>query len=214
MALATTTLSSALTASGDSCVVASATGIVAGDYMLIDQEFVRVAKSYSSGTTIPLSGRGVNGTVAAAHVSSANVTHGTGSDFANAGPQVAVAYPVAGKARTLTSYSASGAISLPTPGTDAVAVLNGTSTLTMTLAVPTKDMDGSVLTIVGNGKSASTVAIATVGFNDGGSNYIKMTFQNGGLCSLPLMAVNGSWVVLNTPITGTSTALSIAVGTA
>lgn len=211
MALTTSTLNGAITSSAQSLVITSATDVTAGDYMLIDQEVVRVGKSYTSGTTIPLSGRGLNGTVAAAHATGANIVHGAGSDFANAGPQVALPYPVAGRARTLTSYSASGAIALPTAGTDAVAVLNGTSTLAMTLANPTKDMDGSILFVLGNGKSASTVTVSD-GYGLAGSGYTVLTFQNAGVVGFTLMAANAAWVIIGAPpITGTSTEVSIAI---
>lgn len=211
MSLTTTTLAAALGASDKFCLVTSATDVTAGDYMLIDQEFVRVGKSYLSGTTVPLSGRGLNGTVAAAHASGANVSHGVGSDFANAGPQSAVSYPVAGRPRTLTSYSASGAIAMPRPGTDAVAILNGTGTLAMTLAAPTKDMDSCLLWILGNGKSASTVTAAG-GFGLASTGYTILTMQNAGVVGFTLMAANAAWVVVGAPpVTGTSTALSVAV---
>lgn len=202
-ALTTTTLSGAITASQPDCVVASATGIVAGDYMQIDQEFARVGKSYVSGTTIPLSGRGVNGTVTAAHVTGANVTHGPGSDWANAAAQTGVPYPIAGRARTLTSYSASGAITLPTPGSDAVAVLNGTGTLTMTLANPTKDMDGALLYIVSNAKVAYTVTY-DAGWGGAGGNYDVATGNTSGQTGMLFIACNAVWVLLSA-MTGTLT---------
>lgn len=203
MALTTTTLSGAITSSAQSLVVASATGIVAGSFVQIDQEILRVGKSYVSGTTIPISARGINGTVAAAHATSANVTHGAGSDFANAGAQVAVSYPIAGRARTLTSYSASGAIALPTPGTDAVAVLNGTGTLTMTLANPTKDMDGCLLYIVSNAKVAYTVTYAA-GWGGAGGSYDVATGNTSGQTGMQLIACNAAWVLLSV-MTGTLT---------
>lgn len=191
MALTTTTLSSAVAATARDITVASATGFAAGSYIQIDQEFVRVAKSYSSGTLIPLDGRGLNGTVAAAHVASANVTVGTGTDFANPAAAVVPSYPLAGRRRSLTSYSAAGAITLPTPGTDAVAVINGTNALAMTIASPTKDMDGSLLIIVANGTAAHTVAYDD--FGEAGNNYDLLTFAAGGRCCLMLIAINGIW---------------------
>lgn len=212
MALTTTTLSGAITAGQQELIVASATGIVAGDFLQIDQEFLRVGKSYTSGTTIPISGRGVNGTVAAAHVTGANVTHGPGSEWAGAGPQVAVSYPVAGRARTLTSYSASGAITLPTAGTDAVAILNGTSVLAMTVADPTKDMDGCLLWIAGNGTAAHTVTFASGLGGEGGSYDVLTANASGPVLLGPFMAVNGYW---NAPVavamTGTVTNITAAL---
>jgi hypothetical protein len=212
MALTTTTLSGAITSSAQECVVASATGIVAGDYMLIDQEFVRVGKSYTSGTTIPLSGRGVNGTVAAAHVTGANVTHGVGSDFANAAPQTGVAYPIAGRARTITSYSAAGAIALPTPGSDAVAILNGTSVLAMTVAAPTKDMDGCFLFVSSNGAAAHTVTF-TGGLSGAGASYDVVTINATAPVTLgPIVAVNGLWqLAVAVPLAGTVTNVTATV---
>lgn len=210
MALTTTTLASACAATDTSIVVTSATGFAARSYVLIDQEVMQIALSYSSGTTIPVT-RGQNGTVVAAHVSGANATAGTGSDFAAVAPQVNTNVPIAGRARTLTSYSASGAISLPTPGNDGVAILNGTSTLAMTLANPTKDMDGTLLYILGNGKSASTVTVSD-GYGLAGSGYTVLTFQNAGVVGFTLMAANAAWVIIGAPpITGTSTEVSIAI---
>lgn len=212
MALTTTTLSSAVATSDLQIVVANATGFAAGYLIKVDQEFMRVKSTYSSGTTIPIDGRGLNGTIVAAHVASANVTVGTGTDWADPAASTIVAYPLSAIRRNLISYSASGAITLPTKGEDMVAVLNGTSTLTMTLASPGKDIDGAKLTVIGNGKSASTVAYTTTGYGNAGASYVTFTFQTGGQVAIQLMACNGIWVVLNTPITGTSTSISVAIG--
>lgn len=210
MAFTTTTLASAMAAGDTAMVVTSATGFAAGNKVLIDQEMFQVVNSYVSGTTIPVI-RGQEGTAATAHAASANVTTGLGSDFANPGAQTPVTYAIAGKVRTVTSYSASGAIALPTAGTDAVAILNGTSALAMTLANPTKDMDGSILYIAGNGKSASTVTY-TAGFGNAGSSYDVLTAQTAGQVGITLMAVNAIWVVIGgPPITGTTTALTWAI---
>jgi|GEM_PF-3543820 len=211
MALTTTTLSAAYTAGANVLTVASASGFAAGNIVKIDEEEFVVASTYVSGTTIPVRG-GQNGTFATAHVSSANVVTGLGSDFANPNATVLTAYALSGRRRKVLSYSASGAITLPLAGEDMVAVIIGTSTLTMTLASPTTDNDGSVLTIIGNGKSQSTVAYTTTGYGNAGANYVTATFQNGGLVAFQVMAMNGFWVVLNAPWTGTSTSLSIGIG--
>lgn len=209
MALTTTTLSSAVSVSDGSIVVASATGFAAGSFVLIDQELLKVVQTYVSGTTIGVL-RGQNGTVTAAHVASANVTVGLASDFANPVAETDTTYPTA-RGRTVTSYSASGAIALPAGGSDAMAILNGTSTLAMTLAAPTKDMDGTLLYIVGNGKSASHVDVAA-GYGNAGSGYTVLTAQNAGLVGFTLCACNGFWVIVGAPpITGTSTKVSIAI---
>lgn len=210
MAVTTTTLSSAVTVNDTSIVVASATDVGPGDYVLIDQETLQVIKSYVSGTTVGVL-RGQNGTSTAAHASGANVTHGSGSDFAEAGQQHVVTYAAAGRVRDLKSYSAAGAITLPSAGRDMVAVINGTTAIAMTLAQPTKELDGSVLTIVGNGKSTSTVTLPTTGVGNAGSGYDVITLQAAGQVGTQFMAMNGFWVLVPGPLTGTTTALSGAI---
>ncbi|PYQ83519.1 MAG: hypothetical protein DMG02_33580, partial [Acidobacteria bacterium] len=86
MALATTTLSSACAQGDVSIVVASATSVAAGRLIVIDQEEMQVAQSYSSGTTVPVL-RGRDGSAQVAHKATANVTHGLASDFASPAAQ-------------------------------------------------------------------------------------------------------------------------------
>lgn len=211
MALTNTTLSTAVATTDNQIIVASATGFAVGYIVQINQESFIVAQNYVSGTTIPVL-RGKAGTLRQAHVSSSIVTVGTGDDFLANSPQLSGAIAIAGRARTLTSYVASGAIALPAPGNDAVAILLGTSALTMTIAAPTQDLNGSILTVIGAAKSQSTVATATtVGFGNAGASYDTFTLQNAGNVALQFMACNGFWVILNTPITGTSTAFSAGI---
>jgi hypothetical protein len=202
MALTTTTLASAVAVTDTQVVVTSATAVAAGSILLIDQEVFAVAQNYTSGTTVPVL-RGRQGTKTQAHVITANVIIGTGADFAQPATQEVVSFPIAGRARTLTSYTASGAIALPTPGNDAVAVINGTSALTMTLANPTTDMDGSILWIICNGKSTSTVTY-TAGFGNSGSSYDVATLPAGGATVIETIACGGFWL-LASPMTGTLT---------
>jgi len=208
MALTATTLSSAVAQGDINIVVASATGFAAGNLVLVDQEVMRVRQDYVSGTTIPVL-RGQDGSAQVAHKASAPAVTFLASDQAGPSAQTAVQFPAV-RARRVLNYAAAGAITLPNPGEDMVAIIDGTSTLAMTLANPTKDMDGCILTIVGNGKSASTVTY-TAGFGNAGSAYDVITFQNAGQVSISALAANGIWVLLNTPITGTTTAVSVAV---
>lgn len=208
MALTATTLSTAVTTSDNSIVVASATGFAAGSVVLIDQESFQVAQSYVSGTTIPVL-RGRDGSATVAHKVTAPVIVELASDLAGPSATTAVQFPPV-RARRTINYAATGAITLPAPGEDMVAILDGTSTIAMTLANPTKDMDGCILTIVGNGKSASTVTY-TAGFGNAGSSYDVVTFQNAGQVSISAIAANGIWVLMCAPITGTSTSVSVAI---
>ena len=207
MALTTTTLSAAVLAGDTSVTVTSATGFAAGNIVQIDQEFSTVANSYVTGTIIPLTQRGQNDTVAAAHVSGANITTGLPSDFADPSSSVVSSYPLAARRRKLTSYSAAGAITLPVSGEDVIAVLNGTSVLAMTLAAPTKDIDGSILYIVGNGAAAHTVTVAG-GFSAASTGYTVFTVNATAPVLIMAMAVNGKWITVTAPAwTGTVTAL-------
>ncbi|WP_339647409.1 hypothetical protein, partial [Jannaschia helgolandensis] len=75
MALATTTLTSAVAVDDTSIVVASATSFDAGRLVLVDQEVMQVAQNYTSGTTVDVL-RGVNGSATLSHVITSNVVHG------------------------------------------------------------------------------------------------------------------------------------------
>lgn len=206
MALTTTTLSAAITTDSTSIVVALATGFSAGNLVLIDQEVLVVGKSYVSGTTIPVL-RGQNGSVTGAHVASANVTTFLAADITSQGPQTSTQFPIAGKARVVTSVSATATIS-GYPGQDAVYVLNGTTALPITLAAPTKDMDGSLLIVVGNGAAAHTITVSG-GLGAGGTAVDVGTFATGAQISFPFIACNGVWTALEGAYGGTVTALTV-----
>jgi hypothetical protein len=211
MALVRTTLSSAVAATDTSIVVASATGFSAGYILQVDQEVMKVGQTYTSGTTIPVL-RGQDGTVVGAHVSSAGVVAGTASDWSSPAAQTTVQFPIAGKARTIISYSAAGAITLPTPGADAVAILNGTSVLAMTVAAPSKDMDGCVLWIASNGAAAHTVTF-TGGLSGASTSYDVITVNASAPVLLgPFMAVNSLWqAAVAVPMAGTVTNITATV---
>lgn len=214
MALTTTTLNGAIGANDTLIKVTSGTGFAKGYFLRVGDEFMLQTADANSATTtlIPVM-RGVNGTVAQAHVTSENVVVGVGSDFTGDAVATAGTYPLAGRQRRVSQYVASGAIALPAPGTDEVAVLIGTATLTMTVAAPTKDMDGCKLTIFGNAKSASTIQFdGTVGLGNAGSSYDIITLQNAGNVGVEVMAINGFWNIAAAPaITGTTTAIGVAI---
>jgi hypothetical protein len=195
MSLNTTTVTSAVGQTDTSIVVSSATGAAAGTLLVIDQEVMKIAQSYSSGTTIPVL-RGQDGSVQTSHKASANVTFFLASDEAIAATNV-VQFPKV-RGRDLLSYSASGAITLPTPGNDMVAILNGTSALAMTLANPTKDLDGCFLYVVGNGKAAHTITY-TAGIGNGGTSLDVGTAATGNQCAAMFVAANGIWVHVGLP---------------
>lgn len=210
MAKTTTTLNGAISANDTLIRVTSGTGFGRGKYLKIGDEWLQQTNDADTASTtmIPVS-RGVNGSAAVAHPTGSNVTVGAGSDFEGNAIATAVNYPLAGRQRRIVEYSASGAITLPSPGTDALAILNGTSVLAMTVADPSKDMDGSLLWIAGNGTAAHTVTFAS-GLSGEGSSYDVLTANaSGPVCLGPFMAVNGYWYApVAVAMTGTVTNLT------
>lgn len=210
MALTTTTASSAIGASDKFIVVASATGFAAGNLIRVDNEIMRVSKAYVSGTTITLDGRGLDGTAQVAHPVSTNVTTGLPTDFpipGVGGP--ANAYP-SQPSLDIAYYSTAGAITLPTAGRDMLAVLNGTTILAMTLASPTKEMDGCKLYVTNGGKAAHTVTL-TAGFGANTTNSDVITFnasQSGGFFAI---AANGVWNLIQV-VAGAATVAGPGLG--
>jgi len=207
MAFATTSLSAAVTIDDKKIVVASATSVAAGRLILIDGEMMRVAQSYVSGTTVDVL-RGQNGTATTTHPITSEVLHGLASDFGSLAPASQTNFPYV-QATVKQSYSASGAISLPTPGSNGIAVLNAVSTtaLAMTLAVPTADMDGCRLLILSrNGTGAHTITVSG-GLNGAGTSYDVFTFPAGPV-AIELIAFNEVWYTTTHPgFTGTVTLL-------
>lgn len=208
MALVRTTLSAAVAVNDSSISVASATSIAAGRLIVVDDETMQVQSSYVSGTTIPVL-RGRNGSATKAHVTGSGAVHGDAADFANPAPQAQISVNRAiGRMRETVALNASGAIGLPTPGTDRVAILNGTTVIAGTLASPGLDQDGDILYIVGNGKAAHTVTY-TGGLGAGGTNLDVLTFAAGAQQCVAVIAANGIWVPLPSVLAGTLTNITV-----
>lgn len=209
MALVETTLSAACAASDKQIVVASATGIGVGYEIRIDGEIFKVTKGYVAGATIVPILRGQEGTLAQAHAVTSRVVCGTQADWAQSNPPQTVApYLIAGRARVVKSYAASGALDLPPAGADAVAIINAVSAVAMTLAVPTKDLDGSILTIYGNSGAAHTVTVAG---GLGGGALVTITFDASGKCNVSLQAVDETWQLYPSPYAGTLTSCDVTM---
>jgi hypothetical protein len=213
MALTQTTLSAAMAIDDVKMLVASATGFAAGNKFRIDGEVFQVTKGYVAGsTTVPFL-RGQENTVASAHPVSAKVLVGAASDLGwgtmpAGAPSI---YPPAGRAVQTASYSATGAITLPSPGADMIAYLNGTSILAMTIADPDKALDGSKLSIRANGAAAHTLTFAS-GLSGAGGSYDVVTINATAPVSLDFVAVNGLWQELvQTPMAGTVTNITATV---
>ncbi len=206
MSLTTTTTSAAVGALDNFVNLTSVSGLVGGMFAKIDEEFVKIAYSATAIANPVQVTRAQNGTAQIAHVSGANAVYGAGSDFANPNSTMVTPYALSGRRRKVLSYSASGAIDLPTAGEDVVAVLNGTTILNMTVAAPTKDMDGSKLLIAANGAAAHKITF-TGGLSGAGSNYLVATINATAPVVLEVaMAINGLWnAIVAVPLAGTVT---------
>lgn len=209
MALAETTLSSAVSATDRSVVVASATSISPGRLLQIDGEMFQVAQGYTSGTTVPVL-RGRMGTAVVAHVASARVVHGDAQDFVTPAGTAAPQAP-AGEVWKRVSISATSTLTPPSPGENLLVVLNGTSVITLTVAVPTKDMDGCKMIIVGNGAAAHVLTF-TGGLSGAGSSYDAITVNATAPAAFQFIAVNELWYAICGPaISGTTTNIAGAI---
>ena len=201
MALAETTLSSAVTAGATSIVVASATSVSAGRIIQIGGEMMKVTKAYSSGTTVPVL-RGQMGTSQVAHVASERVVHGDAADFAVT-VGVFSPYSPSSRARRIVSYTGTTAATcaLPTPGEDLVVVMNGSAINTLTVPVPTKDLDGCTITFV-NSAGAAHILTFTGGLGGAGSSYDVVTLNATGTCAMQVIACNEVWCPIFAPPMG------------
>lgn len=207
MALATTTLSSAVAIDDNSIVVASATSVSAGRLIRIDDEILKVGQAYSSGTTVPVL-RGQDGSAVVAHNSGANVTHGLASDFSNDpnGAYGAQLVPSQRASRQI-SLTAAATLSLPSAGENLFVVLNGTTIIALTIPVPTKDLDTCELNIISNGAAAHTLTF-TGGLSGASTSYDVITINASAPAAFKFVACNGLWMAYcQPPMGGTVTNL-------
>ena len=210
MALTTTTLSAACALNDKSIAVAAATGFAAGYKVLIDGEEMEVAKDYVSGLVIPLY-RGRGGTPQAPHPVTANVIVGVGSDFQNPAPGAfATTYGVIPTVY-VQSVTATSSLTLPPPRSITMVTLNGTSAITLTVPVPTKDMDGTILILLSNGV-AQHVYTFTSGLGGVSTGYTTVTPASAARGSIMVIACNGFWNAISGPgWSGTVTKVTCAL---
>ena len=97
-------------------------------------------------------------------------------------------------------------------GSDAIAIINGTSALAMTVAAPTKDMDGCALYIASNGAANHTVTF-TGGLSGAGTSYDVCTINATAPVVIgPVLAINGLWqLTVAVPLAGTVTNITATV---
>lgn len=191
-------------------LVSSLTGIVIGNWFQIDGEEMKVLGPLPAAATSPVAVlRGQNGSFNQAHPVSAQVkvmagpTNLVAGDYGTPAPASLGLGVPALKVVERRSYSAAGAITLPSLGNDMIAEINGTGALAMTLANPSIGQDGSKLLISANGKAAHTVTY-TAGMGNVGATADVITFAAAQAQSIELIASGGFWQFsgFNTAVAG------------
>jgi hypothetical protein len=205
MALTTTTLASACAITDRNVVVTAATGFVVGYKLRVNDEEMEVDRAYDgTSTTVPVL-RGRGGSAQSAHVAKSSVTVGVGTDWSNpAAGSFATSYARVRPVQ-ITTVSATGTLVHAPQGCDHRVILAGTSAITLTIPVPTRDMEGSTLMIVSDGAGAH-VPTFTGGLGGAGTSYDAITNNATGRMALLVIAAGGYWSIPQAPaLTGTVT---------
>lgn len=189
MALTNTTISAAVSADALIIPVTSATGFAAGNFLRIDNEFMQVVSV--SGTNISVRSRGDFGSAAVAHNILAVCTTGLASDL-NDFP-VGQSAQVDPSGQTIVSYSVDGAIALPNQNT--LNIITKAGVCALTLADPSKSMDGLQMTILSATANAHTVTY-TAGFYGDTTSSDVATFAAKVGASMTIVARGGKWGVV------------------
>lgn len=192
MALTSTTVSGAITASATTLKLASATGVAVGMFAYLDSEMV-VITDVSLSPTVAVQ-RGRYGTVATLHATGCPIAFGLPTDF--------VQIPNLGQSATGTqkvvTYGAAGAITIPTVNT--YILLQSGASSAMTLNDPNADNQAEITIQAGDAKAytvdnGSTNNATGSGFNGGGTPSDVATFGGAIGDNMLIKAVNGKWLV-------------------
>ncbi len=210
MALATTTLSSAVTADAKEVVLASATSIATGRLIRVNQEMMQVTQSWTSGTTIRVL-RGRGGTAGVAHVTTSQAVHGDAGDFDNPPAQNVTSYGV-NRPVVITSVAATSTLTHAPAGSDHRVILLGSSVITLTVPIPTADMDGDKLCILANDGAPAHLLTFTGGVAGAGGSYDIITTNGTAPMACEFVACNVLWLsVCGAAISGTTTNIAGAI---
>jgi hypothetical protein len=186
MAQASTTLAAACGALDNIISVTSATGFVAGSYILVDSELMKI--QVVNGTQISVF-RGVRGTQAVAHTIYALITVGTAKEFADVASGKNTPFDL--KPRIYT-YAVAGALTIA-PGIHRIGA-GAAEIKAMTLAAPSYSEDGLEMLIIGQSAYAHTVTCTAGFYNDTTSSDVA-TFAAKEGASFKCTAFGGKWTV-------------------
>jgi hypothetical protein len=186
MAQTTTTISAAVTATDLIIPVTAATGFTVGNYLRLDNEYMVV--TVISGTNITVRSRGDLGSGAVAHNILAVADTGLMSDLAVL--PLGEDTQVDPTRETIVSYSAAGAIAIPTQ--DTLVLLTSGTARAMTLAAPAADQDGLRMTFLNCDAKANTVTY-TAGFYGDTTASDVATFAAKTGASFSIIARGATW---------------------
>lgn len=190
MAITATTLAAAVGATDQFIQVTATTGQAVGQVWRVDGEWM-TQRAVASGLSIPVSRRGVNGSVVKAHNILAPVANGTYAEMLTSQP-AQILNPAPFKPE-ITSYAVSGALTVPVYDTLAI-ITKSSAAAVMTLESPSIFADGTEFTIVSTTAQAHTVDY-TPGFNDNTTSSNLATFTATAGNSITILAVKGLWRV-------------------
>jgi len=212
MALATTTLSAAITATAKEITVASATSVAVGRLVVVGGETMQVTKGYvTAATTVPVL-RGQAGTASVAHPITATVIHGDAADFQTPGAQANTTHPTIRPWKVVSYTGTPNTFVLPAGGENVHVILNGTTADTITFPVPTADMNGTRLLVSSNGV-AQHVLTFTGGLCGAGASYDVVTVNAAAPASFEFVAVDSLWhSICGAAISGTTTNIAGVIG--
>jgi len=204
MALSSTTLSAACSATDTQISVTSATGFpalnvsAASQLVIVDGESMYTVNGVCQAATgvIKVRSRGADGTKAIAHdILAPVVTSASASDFPALGMGNMTAFPLS--TDQLVNVGQNGTIAVPVQNTT-IMLTKATALASTTLAAPSQASDGVRLTITSQ-TAAAHVITATSLFGDGvsGSPHSTATFAAYIGASLTLVAANGVWNVVS-----------------
>jgi hypothetical protein len=186
MALASTTLAGACDGNTNTISVTSATGFVAGSYVQVDSEIMKIQNVNSTQIGVF---RGVQGSQAVAHTLYALVTVGTAAEFAAASG--GGSGPLKMKPRIYT-YAVAGAITVA-PGLHRIGA-GAAEIKAMTLAAPSLADDGMEITVESASAYAHTITYTAGFYGDTTSSDVVTTAAKVG-ASATFIAIGGRWAV-------------------
>jgi hypothetical protein len=194
MALTSTTLNGAVTATATQLRLTSGTGVTNGMYAQIDSEFVLITDISLSPTFQVV--RGKLGTGAAAHGTLTPVVFGVAADFVQS---LTAGSTVGQPVWPVVSYGAAGAIAVPSVNT--IVRLKSGTTSAMTLNDPAKDNEAIVIIQASDAEAytvdnGSTNNTSGSGFNGGGTTTDVGTFGGAIGDGMVIRANNGTWLVV------------------